>query len=139
MDREAEALVDIMQPVLELSIILASQYANACGRSTVLIQDFERSIKYSAMHSVGKHIGSILPELEEEEEEEEGDEEDEEEEEWEPEFVDVPEEDFTSYTGEDETFRAIDRALEDWETWVPQNPAETLLKKAIDSNEDLIP
>jgi|SRR6056300_777667 len=136
MDREAEALVDIMQPVLELSIILASQYANACGRSTVLIQDFERSIKYSAMHSVGKHIGSILPELEEEEEEE-GDEE--EQEEWEPEFVDVPEEDFTSYTGEDETFRAIDRALEDWETWVPQNPAETLLKKAIDSNEDLIP
>lgn len=135
MDREAEALVDIMQPVLELSIILASQYANACGRSTVLIQDFERSIKYSAMHSVGKHIGSILPELEEEEE----DEDDDEEEEWEPEFVDVPEEDFTPYTGEDETFKAIDRALEDWETWVPQNPAETLLKKAIDSNEDLIP
>lgn len=137
MDREAEALVDIMQPVLELSIILASQYANACGRSTVLIQDFERSIKYSAMHSVGKHIGSILPELEEEEEDEEEDEE--EGEEWEPEFVDVPEEDFTPYTGEDETFKAIDRALEDWETWVPQNPAETLLKKAIDSNEDLIP
>jgi len=137
MDREAEALVDIMQPVLELSIILASQYANACGRSTVLIQDFERSIKYSAMHSVGKHIGSILPELEEEEGDEDGDEEDGEE--WEPEFVDVPEEDFTPYTGEDDTFKAINRALDDWQTWVPQNPAETLLKKAIDSNEDLIP
>lgn len=138
MDREAEALVDIMQPVLELSIILASQYANACGRSTVLIQDFERSIKYSAMHSVGKHIGSILPELEEEEEgDEDGDEEDGEE--WEPEFVDVPEEDFTPYTGEDDTFKAINRALDDWQTWMPQNPAETLLKKAIDSNEDLIP
>src|SRR6056300_1108311 len=130
MDREAEALVDIMQPVLELSIILASQYANACGRSTVLIQDFERSIKYSAMHCVGKHIGSILPELEEEEEGgEDGDEEDGEE--WEPEFVDVPEEDFTPYTGEDDTFKAINRALDDWQTWVPQNPAETLLKKAI--------
>jgi len=138
MDREAEALVDIMQPVLELSIILASQYANACGRSTVLIQDFERSIKYSAMHSVGKHIGSILPELEEEEEGDE-DEDEEDGEEWEPEFVDVPEEDFTPYTGEDDTFKAINRALDDWQTWVPQNPAETLLKKAIDSNEDLIP
>jgi len=138
MEREADALVDILQPVLEVSVLLAAEYANACGRSTVFMQDFQRAIKYSAMNMVGKHIGSILPEFEEEEIEVD---EDEDEEEDEIEFVDEEDldEEYTEYAGDSETFNAIRVVNDEWESWVPQNPAEEFLKNAIDSNEDLIP
>lgn len=140
MDREADALVDILQPVLEVSVLLAAEYANACGRTTVFMQDFQRAIKYSAMNMVGKHIGSILPELEEEMEVEDEDD-DEEEDEDDIEFVDEEDLDevYTDYDGSNDTFNAIKRVNDDWDSWVPQNPAEEFLKNAIDSNEDLIP
>ena len=148
MEREADALVDILQPVLEVSVLLAAEYANACGRSTVFMQDFQRAIKYSAMNMVGKHIGSILPQFEEEievdedeDEDEDDEDEDEDEEDFDVEFVDEEDldEEYTDYTGDNETFNALKRVNEDWDTWVPQNPAEEFLKNAIDSNEDLIP
>lgn len=140
MDREADALVDILQPVLEVSVLLAAEYANACGRTTVFMQDFQRAIKYSAMNMVGKHIGSILPEFEEEIEVEDEDD-DEEEDEDDIEFVDEEDLDevYTDYDGSNDTFNAIKRVNDDWDSWVPQNPAEEFLKNAIDSNEDLIP
>jgi hypothetical protein len=146
MDREADALIDILQPVLEVSVLLAAEYANACGRSTVFMQDFQRAIKYSTMNMVGKHIGSILPEFNEEvdvegdEFEDDGDE-DEDEEDLDIEFVDEEEldEEYTEYVGENETFIAISRVNERWESWVPQNPAEEFLKNAVDCNEDLVP
>jgi len=139
MQREADALVDILQPVLEVSVLLAAEYANACGRSTVFMQDFQRAVKYSAMNMVGKHIGSILPEFEEEIEVDEDGEEEEDDEEIE--FVDEEDldEEYTEYAGDSETFNAIRVVNDEWESWVPQNPAEEFLKNAIDSNEDLIP
>jgi len=135
MQREADALVDILQPVLEVSVLLAAEYANACGRSTVFMQDFQRAVKYSAMNMVGKQVGSILTQFEGEEVDEE------EEDDQEIEFVDEEEldEEYTDYTGDNETFNALRVVNDEWGSWVPQNPAEEFLKNAIDSNEDLVP
>jgi hypothetical protein len=138
MQREADALVDILQPVLEVSVLLAAEYANACGRSTVFMQDFQRAIKYSAMNMVGKQVGSILTQFEEtvdvDEEEQEDDDQ-------EIEFVDEDDldEEYTEYTGDNETFKALRVVNDEWKSWVPGNPAEEFLKNAIDSNEDLVP
>jgi len=135
MQREADALVNILQPVLEVSVLLAAEYANACGRSTVFMQDFQRAVKYSAMNMVGKQVGSILTQFEGEEVDEE------EEDDQEIEFVDEEEldEEYTDYTGDNETFNALRVVNDEWGSWVPQNPAEEFLKNAIDSNEDLVP
>jgi hypothetical protein len=139
MQREADALVDILQPVLEVSVLLAAEYANACGRSTVFMQDFQRAVKYSAMNMVGKQVGSILTQFEDEVDEDED--EDEDEDDQEIEFVDEEDldEEYTDYTGDNDTFNALRVVNDDWESWVPQNPAEEFLKNAIDSNEDLVP
>ncbi len=38
-EAQANALIGILTPVLEQSMVLASQYAKACGRDTVLGKD----------------------------------------------------------------------------------------------------
>ena len=34
--RHAKALIDICKPVFETAVVLAAQYANACGRSMLI-------------------------------------------------------------------------------------------------------
>ena len=62
-----ESAINIIQPVLERSMILAAEYAKACGRDIVLAEDMEYAMKYCAMHEVGKKIGTHFPEIYEEE------------------------------------------------------------------------
>jgi hypothetical protein len=123
-----KCMIDILLPVLEKSMILASGYSKACGRDTILPEDIEYAIKYCVMYTVGDDIGTLFPDIYEEEASDEDD------------IEEVDEEDcpkFERYTGEDENFLRINRAYDNWESWVPQNPTEEMLKNAINSNEHL--
>lgn len=124
----AQSAIDIVTPVLENAMILSGQYAKACGRQTILAKDMEYCMKYCAMHTVGNHIGSQFPEVYDSDDSdlddiEEVDEED--------------EEAFEPYIGSNVAMRAITEAYDAWESWVPTNPSEHMLKNAIDSNEHL--
>jgi hypothetical protein len=124
----AQSAIDIVTPVLENAMILSGQYAKACGRQTILAKDMEYCMKYCAMHTVGNHIGSQFPEVYDSDDSdlddiEEVDEED--------------EEAFEPYIGSNVAMRAITEAYDAWESWMPTNPSEHMLKNAIDSNEHL--
>jgi len=122
-----ESAINIIQPVFEKSMILAAEYAKACGRDIVLAEDMEYAMKYCAMHEVGKKLGTHFPELYDEESS--GDEEIEIEED-----EDVP---FTRYSGREYKFVKMNMAYDNWNTWEPKNPSERMLKNAIDSNEHI--
>ena len=117
--RQAEALVNIITPVLEKSLLLACKYCRACGRDTVSAQDVEYAAKYCAMRTVGQDMGSIL-ELEDSDSDEDND----------VEVVD--EEVFTRYDGDDPMLQAVNEAYDAWHTWEPTIPVEIMLKNAID-------
>ena len=118
-------MIDIMVPVLEQAMILAAEYSKACGRDTVLPEDVKYAMKYCARYSVGQRIGTMFPEDDDSDEEEED-------------IVEVDPEEcppFTRYTGDDPRFIQVNEAVDTWESWVPQSPAEEMLKNTIDSNE----
>jgi len=125
-EAQQNALIDILIPVLEKSMILAAEYSKACGRNTVLGEDMEYAIKYCAMYTVGQNIGSICPEIYDEESSDEEDIE-------EVDSSECPQ--FERYTGDEITFKQMNEAYDRWETWVPQSPVEEMLKNAINSNE----
>src|SRR5210317_1335634 len=106
-ESQQQALMGILLPVLERSMVMAAEYSKACGRDTVLPEDMEYAIKYCVMYTVGQNIGSLFPEIYDEE----------------------------SSDGEDATFRQMNEAYDRWEQWVPQSPIEEMLKNAINSNE----
>ncbi len=124
-----EAAFDIILPVLEASVIYASHYCKACGRSTVTAKDIEYGLKYAAMTSVGKYIGTLFPEDEDEEDSSDSDgslDDD-------VEVVDDTDEPFTRYTGdEDDTCVQINNAYDTWDSWEPYSPAERAIKNAIE-------
>jgi hypothetical protein len=123
-----QATIDIVTPVLEHAMVLSGQYAKACGRSAVLAKDIEYCMKYCAMHTVGKQIGSYFPDIYDSDESDLDD----------IEIVDEEDEDaFEPYNGSNVAMKAITEAYDAWESWVPTNPSEQLLKNAIDSNEHL--
>jgi hypothetical protein len=121
-----KTMTDILLPVIEKSTLLAAEYCKACGRDVLLPEDMKYAIKYCAMYTVGQDIGSLFPEIYDDEDEDEESDEDEE---------DYPP--FERYTGEDERFIRVNQAYDRWDTWVPQNPTEHMLKNAINSNEHL--
>ena len=124
-------MIDLMMPVMENSVVLAAEYSKACGRDIILPEDMEYATKYCAMNTVGQSVGTLFPEIYNED----GDEEEEEEE---VEMEEVPQEDcppFVKYSGGEEKFILMNQAYDNWENWVPQNPAEQMLKNAINSNE----
>ena len=125
-ESQANALMNILLPVLEQSMILAAQYAKACGRDTILGEDMEYAIKYCAMYTVGRNIGSICPEIYDEESSDEEDLEEVDAEECPP---------FERYSGQESLFIQMNEACDRWNTWVPQSPVEEMLKNAINSNE----
>ena len=127
-EAQQNALIGILLPVLERSMVLAAEYSKACGRDTVLPEDMEYAIKYCVMHTVGQNIDSLFPEVYEEESSDEDD------------IEEVDPEDcppFERYTGDNATFRQMNEAVDNWDTWVPQSPVEEMLKNAINSNEYL--
>lgn len=58
-----KAAMDIVTPVMEGAIIIAAEYVKLCGRTTITAQDTQYALKYCARNMVGKHIGTMFPEL----------------------------------------------------------------------------
>ena len=124
-----ESAINIIQPVMEKSMVFAAEYAKACGRDIVLGEDLEYAMKYCAMNEVGKKMGTHFPEIYEDEYDTEE----------EIEVIDEDEEDieFERYSGREYKFVKMNIAYNNWENWVPKNPSEQMLKNAIDSNEHI--
>ena len=125
------SMIDILLPVMEKGMLFAAEYSKACGRDTLLSEDVEYAIKYCAMYTVGQDIGTLFPEMYDEEESGSDDEDP---------IEEVAEEDcppFERYSGQEERFILMNQAYDQWESWVPQNPTERMLKNAINSNEHL--
>jgi len=123
-----ETMTNILLPVFEKGTLLAAEYCKACGRDTLLSEDMEYAMKYCAMNAVGQTIGSMFPDLYEDvcEDSEED----------EMEVVDATEcPAFERYNGSDPKFIQVNEAYDRWDSWVPQNPTEQMLKNAINSNE----
>jgi hypothetical protein len=122
------AMVDIVMPVLEQSVILAGEYAKACGRDVILSEDVEYASKYCAMHKVGQVTGSLFPDVYSDSDSGEED------------VVTVPENElptFVRYTGNNPRFIQMNQAYDNWHTWEPRNPAEQILKNAISKNDGM--
>lgn len=123
MEAFLKSAIDIVTPVLESSMILAAHYTKACGRNTVTAQDVKYSMRFCARELVGKHIGTLFPELQDSDESDCSD----------VEEVDEDEEPFTRYEGVDPQLVAVNQAYDTWEEWNPVSPIEKLLKNAVDS------
>ena len=65
--------MDLMIPVMEGSVIIAGEYVKLCGRDTITAQDTQYAMKYCARNMVGKHIGTMFPEIYEESDSDEED------------------------------------------------------------------
>ena len=127
-----QTAMNVIQPLLERSMVIAAEYANACGRNMVVSEDMEYAMKYCAMNEVGKKIWTYFPEIYEEDSDSDNLED-------ELEIIDEDEEDieFTRYSGREYKYVKINMAYDNWNDWVPKNPTEQMLKNAIDSNEHL--
>jgi hypothetical protein len=119
-----QAGINIITPVLESAIVLGGNYAKKSGRDILTGMDLEYALKFCARNVIGKHTGTLFPELTEESDEVESDNESESEE--------PP---FTRYTGDDETLIKVNECYDTWEEWVPLNTTEEILKKSIDSRQ----
>lgn len=121
-----ETMASIITPVMERSMILAAEYSKACGRDVILPEDMEYAMKYSAMYTVGETVGSLLPEIYDDDDDED------------EEYVEEVDEDdcppFVRYSGDDHNMNLINEAYDRWDDWVPQSPAEEMIKNAINSN-----
>ena len=126
-DKLIKDALDIFKPVMEIAVYSAARYANACNRNTVTALDMEYGMKFAAMNVVGKQVGSYFPDdvYQEESESEESESESE-------------EDDFTRYAGTDETILAINKAYDEWDAWVPEIPAEIMIKRAIDEKTQAV-
>ena len=122
-----QTAIDVIQPVMEQAIVFAAEYAKACGRDTILGKDMEYAMKYCAMNEVGKKTGTYFPEIYDESDSEEE----------ELDVVDEEDIEFERYSGREYKFVKMNIAYDNWDTWVPKNPTEHMLKNAIDSNGDI--
>jgi hypothetical protein len=119
-----DAAIDLLLPVMESAMVLASHYAKACGRDTVTGKDVAYGLMYAVRNVTGRQVGSLFPEA--------YDETDSDEEEDELEEVDESEEPFTRYEGSEELFVNMNRCADTWDSWEPTSPIETMLKSAAD-------
>jgi len=120
------AAMDLFLPVLESATVLAAHYAKTCNRTCVTAQDMSYGLMYAARNVMGKHTGSLYPEVYEgsdEESDSDSSDPDQEEEEW------------TRYDGsDDDTSCKMNACVDTWSEWTPTNPAERALKNAVDKN-----
>jgi histone H3/H4 len=117
-----DAAVDLLVPVMESSMVLASHYAKACGRDTVTGKDVAYGLMYAVRNVTGRQVGSLFPEAYDEEDSDEED----------LEEVDESEEPFTRYEGDEEIFVNMNRCADTWDSWEPESPIERILKLATD-------
>jgi hypothetical protein len=132
-ERLIESATNIIQPVLESAVIIASHYCRATGRDTVTAMDMQYGMKYAARHVLGTRTGTMFPEDNSDNSDNSSDSDSL------PELVSDEDEDednsvFTRYTGDDKTFIEINECFDTWAEWEPDSPAGVLLKNAIDSN-----
>lgn len=121
-----EAAFDLLAPVMESAMILASHYAKACGRDTVTGRDVAYGLMYAVRNVTGRQVGSLFPEVYDESDSDEE----------ELEEVDEDEEPFTRYEGSEELFVNMNRCADTWDSWVPESPIERMLKSAADKAND---
>ena len=121
-----ETAINIIQPVMEGSMILAAEYAKACGRDFVTGMDVKYAMRYAAQNFVGKHSGTLFPEHQDESDSDEDD-------------IEIIEEDeencFTRYPGDNETMNKVNEAYDNWDQWEPTNPIEKMLQDAVNKND----
>ncbi len=116
--------MDLLTPVLEGSLIVAAEYVKVCGRNVITSQDTQYGLKYAARNLVGKHVGTMFPEIYRDSDSEEDD----------VEEVDEDESPFSRYSGPQNKFvDDVHAAVDTWDEWDPGNPTEILLKNAVDS------
>jgi len=120
-----QACYDIILPVIEKASLLAAKYVKACERNTLTAMDLQYAMKYCVRYEVGVDMGSIFTESESDSESDSD---------FEFETVNEEEEPFTRYTGEDVEILRINECFDTWESWEPTNPAESMLKDAINKN-----
>ena len=123
MEAIIKGAIDILTPVLESSMILAAHYVKACNRSTVTSVDIKYSMRFCARNLVGKHIGTLFPELQNSDSDDDSD----------IEEVDEDDEPFTRYQGTDPQLVEINECYDTWSEWEPTNTVERWLKNAIDN------
>lgn len=116
-----QASIDILLPVMESAQVLAGEYCKACDRKTVTGEDLKYTMRYAAMNITGRQTGTLFPEIYGDSDED-----------CEIEVVDEDDEPFTRYSGDDQLMNDINRAHDTWVSWVPNSPAEQLLKSSID-------
>ncbi len=120
--------IDLFIPVIEMATYAAARYANACNRNTVTVMDMEYGMKFAAMNQVGKQVGSYFPELYGSESETESDESE----------GEYEEDEFTRYSGTDESILEMNKAYDSWDSWVPGNPLEIMIKRSIDEKNKTV-
>ena len=116
--------IEIITPVMESAMILGAHYAKSCGRDTVTALDIKYAMRYCARNMVGKHLGTLFPELQDPSDSDESD----------IEEVDEEESPFTRYQVTDAQMLAINEAHDTWDQWEPFSPIEQILKGAIDQH-----
>lgn len=114
-----EEATKLLLPVLESSVILAAHYCKQCGRSTITATDMEYAMKFAARNVLGTITESMFPEIYEESESGSDIEESEEEE-------------FTRFSGDDSWCIRMNEAVDTWDAWEPESPAQRMLKNAIE-------
>jgi len=124
MEAIIKSAFDLLTPVLESSMILAAHYVKACNRSTVTSWDIKYSMRFCARNLVGKHIGTLFPELQDGAEDDSGSD---------IEEVDEDDEPFTRYQGTEQQLLDVNECYDTWDQWVPTNTVEKWLKNAIDN------
>jgi histone H3/H4 len=112
---------DLLLPVLESAVVLASHYCKASGRSTVTATDIEYALKASIRKVAGNQIGSLFPEVYEGSDSGSD-----------VEVVDDSDEPFTRYEGSDATMCMVNECYDTWEQWEPETPLERILKNSAD-------
>lgn len=113
---------DLILPVLESAVVLASHYCKATGRSTVTAMDMEYALKASIRKVAGHQIGTLFPEIYQDEDSDESD----------IEVVDDTDEPFVRYEGTDPTMLMVNEIWDTWDQWQPETPLETILKNSAD-------
>ena len=121
-----QSAIEIITPVMEGSIVLAAEYAKACGRDFITGTDVQYGMKYAARKITGNHVGTLFPDIDSDEEDSDD----------ELDFFDEEEEgcQFTRYEGTEAKFLEMNEMFDTWEQWEPYSPVEKMLKDAVDKN-----
>ena len=123
-----QAADDLIRPVMESAIVLASHYCKKSNRDCVTATDIDYALKYCARNVLGQQLGTLYPEIYENTEDDCS----------EDDYVVVDEDDetpFSRYSGEDELMNKINNCWDTWDEWCPIGPAAKILKGAIDSRK----